>query len=420
MKTIYSLLIILTFGLSTIAQDKVVERSGKRPKWINNIENNHIITGGSGKTVALAQEEAINMVKEQIVRSIADKIIAKSEIIKTERTIDNNQSTLVENFKSKIISESGKIDFLNGININKAIDFYWEKLKDKKTKTYSFNYYIKYPFTQTELNSLIDNYKKKDKELTLELERCLEKTDNITSTEQIATTIIELKQLREKFIDKRQDKADLAIEKLNNMYRSADIQVLENRAGSISFSLSINNKSISSIIKPRIRSNCIKIVDLKKAGEKWILKYTSEDCYEDEENFVLLYMRLPNKSIKKKIYIDITQGKAEISLVSNIVIQKDTIAKENQCNLTLRSKYSSPLIIESINLEFKSGKPIILDKLDKILKGEGIHNISFTLPLDTSIEGDSDFVNGYISYKALDSDKKQTYKIYKHRYNLCF
>jgi len=419
MKNIFSLLIIIGFSLNTIAQTKVVERSGKEPNWINNIAKNYIITSGSGKTVELAKEDAISMVKEQIVKSVADRVIAKSELVKSETSINNNQSNIIENFKSNISSESGKIDFLNGININKVVDFYWEKVKNKKSKTYNYNYYIKYPFNNGKLNELIATYKKKDTELTQELEKCLKELDNINSTEQIASTINELKQLRERFIDRRQDKADLAIEKLYNLYKSADFKILSNKSGNISFYLSINNKDISTTVKPTIKSNCAKIIGLKKEGESWVLNYNSEDCYENEENYVMLYLKLPNRRIKKKIYIDITQDMAKISLIGDITLKRDTITKNNTCSLSIKSEYTSPLTIESIKLEFTANKTISFDKLDKTFEGGGIYNLNLALPENTTIDNSTGFISGYITYKSVNSDKKHTYRIYKHRYNLC-
>lgn len=339
-------------------------------------------------------------------------------MVKSETSINNDNSDIIEHFKSKITSESGKIDFLNGININKTEDFYWEKVKHKETKTYSFNYYLKYPFANSKLQELIATYKQKDYELTQELDKYLDIANNIESTEQIAATISALKKLRENFIDRRQDKADLAIEKLYSYYKNAEIKVLSNASEKLCFSLYLDGKELETAIKPMVKSNCARIVNLNKAGNAWELQYDSQDCYPDEENYFTISLYLPKNRIKKNVFIDVTQNIAKISLVGEITIKKDSMGTGNKCSLSIKSEYTSPLSIESIKLEFGKNNILNVSDLHKRFEGGGIYTLDVTIPKSISLDNKTGIINGYISYKSVNSAKILNYRIYKYRYNL--
>lgn len=416
MKSLISLIILLFFSISVISQSRIVKKSGTKPQWVNNIRPNYIITCGSGNTIELAKKDAMAMVKEQIVRSIADKVIAKSEMVKSESSINNTESDIIEHFKSSIKSESGKIDFLTGININKVEDYYWEEIKNRKTKVISYNYHLKYPFPEFQLHELIVKYKKKDKELTDELEKYLSLVANIESTEDISTAISALRMLRGNFIDKRQDKADLAIEKLKSFYKNTDIKILQKSSNKICFTLHLDGKELGTGKKPIIKTNCARILELNKKGNIWELEFDSQDCYPEEENFVNISINLPGNRIKKKIYFDITESLAKISVVGNILVKRDTISKENRCILSIRSEYGSPLYIESIRLDFNEDQIFTKNNLHKRFEGKGLHNLDVDLPNDVNISNKSGEVTGYIIYKSENSEKNLSFKLYRYNY----
>lgn len=80
----YLLLVVVLIATAGIglSQDKVIQKSGKQPKWVNNLEKDYIITVGRGATSQEAQQNALTMVKERIVSSVAENVKAKTEIRK--------------------------------------------------------------------------------------------------------------------------------------------------------------------------------------------------------------------------------------------------------------------------------------------------------------------------------------------------
>jgi len=114
--------LICTIGVSQ-SQDKVLEKSGKQPKWINGIEKDYVIVAGSGSNVQDAQQNALTSIKERIVSSVAENVVSKSEIKKEESSV-NNVSVFLEKMASQTTSQSGKVPFLQGISLSKVEEFY--------------------------------------------------------------------------------------------------------------------------------------------------------------------------------------------------------------------------------------------------------------------------------------------------------
>jgi len=80
----------------TFAQDKLLEKSGKQPKWVNGLEKDFIIVTGTGPTAQDAQQNALSNVKAQIVSSVAENVKASSEVRKEEASFNNNVNAFLE------------------------------------------------------------------------------------------------------------------------------------------------------------------------------------------------------------------------------------------------------------------------------------------------------------------------------------
>ena len=56
---------------------------------------------------------------------------------------------------------------------------------------------------------------------------------------------------------------------------------------------------------PKLTSNCASQLKAVPCGEDILITYNSEDCLEDEENFVELTFKMPGKSLKHKFYFQV-------------------------------------------------------------------------------------------------------------------
>lgn len=418
MKKISSLLVFcLYLSLSLSAQYKTVKKSGSTPKWINGLELNYIIVSGSGETIELAKYEAINRLKENIIKSIADNVRSESKISKSEI----NNEDIYENFTNTISSISGKIDFLSGLSVNKIEDFYWEKIKDKETKKYSFIYHIKYPFSSDELQALIDEYKFKDNELTETLNKLIEEIDSVSTIEEITTNVYTLRSLKKSFIDKREDLTELTIQKYINLVKKADIEEITNETGIFRFAILINGNRINAAQNPQISSNCANITSNTKDVNIWTIKYDAKDCFEDETNYINISFNFPFATLKKKIFFNVGESKFDISINSPVLIKQEMNEGEKifKAYIQLKSEYPSAFEVESAIIEFENINPIRINNIAKRFE----KNKNYTLIINLSLNEQqlneikkTTSLNGYITYKSLLTEETKTYRIYRNKF----
>jgi len=345
-------LILFTIGLSLclsgISQKvKVLEKSARKPpEWVNGIVKDYIIVSASGETAESAQSNALLRIKERIISSIAENIQTSSEYYRGEKTV-NKVTNFIENYETSTKTKAADIGFVKGISLSKAEEYYWEKVsEDGKIKYY---YHIKYPFSEQQLAKLVLDFEMADKQLTEEMNTIIDSIPYITSIEQITEYMRSLQTLSKAFIDTRRQKAELYINKLNEMLRSIAIYSLEEKPGEIKYTLRYNDRTITIASNPRVTSNCAKIIDTRNEGNEWIIRYDYSGCYDDPGNKITVAYTV-SPTLRKDFAFDINANKAEILLREDIILTADNPAAEQispvQCSITVYSKYNSPLTLE--------------------------------------------------------------------------
>jgi len=418
-------LILFTIGLSLclsgISQKvKVLEKSARKPpEWVNGIVKDYIIVSASGETAESAQSNALLRIKERIISSIAENIQTSSEYYRGEKTV-NKVTNFIENYETSTKTKAADIGFVKGISLSKAEEYYWEKVsEDGKIKYY---YHIKYPFSEQQLAKLVLDFEMADKQLTEEMNTIIDSIPYITSIEQITEYMRSLQTLSKAFIDTRRQKAELYINKLNEMLRSIAIYSLEEKPGEIKYTLRYNDRTITIASNPRVTSNCAKIIDTRNEGNEWIIRYDYSGCYDDPGNKITVAYTV-SPTLRKDFAFDINANKAEILLREDIILTADNPAAEQispvQCSITVYSKYNSPLTLEKITLIWDNYPPVVIEGLKYEVKGKGEYNVSFTInqPLDKKICSASvkNTLSGSIQYRSITGELL-TYKIYNQRF----
>ncbi len=416
--------LIATTGIS-LSQDKVIQKSGKQPKWVNNLEKDYIITVGRGATSQEAQQNALTMVKERIVSSVAENVKAKTEIKKEEANYNNNVSVFLEKFASQTTTESGKVPFLQGISLSKVEEFYWEKLQRKDKGEY-FYYHLKYPFPEFELQKLVSDYKMRDSELTRQLDDLVAQAESVESVEQVEKNIGELKVLIDYFMDGRKNQAELGITRYMSLLASIELVELDRNLGELKFSLRLGTKTISTVKKPITKSECARITSTINNQDNWLIKYDYANCYEDPENNILVKYRFGNSDVQKKFYFDISVNKPNIFV--NVPFHFITTTKGESTvdasvlNLTIQAVNDAAFTIEKVIIEFKGLTPIIIEGINQNFSGKGNHDLKLNIsqPIKiaetSSIGKNLSFLSGYIHFKSNATGEVKTYRIYNHSY----
>ncbi len=422
---IYTVAIFLLISLSLSAQFKVDDKSGKKPDWTSGLQKNYIIGIGNGASMDAARDVAVLDVKSQIVSSVADYISSSSEFNTKEITADKF-SELYQSYTNQIKSQSGKRDYLKGISATKIDDFYWEKLYNKKSKEVKYTYFVKYPFSQFDLDELVSDFNEKDQLLTDELNKTLKIIDDYQSIDEIIECQNLLSKLAEIFIDERNTKCLTGIEKCKALLASVYLADAGSELGIVRYSLKIGEKAVRFARKPVVKSNCARITN-KNLGEIICeVNYDFDECYDEPENHIKVTYSFSNQKPEKSFYFNINDDKAEITINGNIHFSDGNLAGETvsnaTCSIPLQSKFDSPLTITNVKLEWKELGIIADVNLNNVVKNKGQYELRFNIPNDLPIQKISSAANpgatisGYINYKSNKTGKAASIRIYKYDY----
>lgn len=426
MKNLILIILIFSF-ISSTAQIRVLERSGRQPSWVNGLEKDYIIASGTGATLHDAQENALNMIKQRIVTSVAENVRTSSEIRIEEQSVNNKVNLFLENFSSQTQTESAQVPFLKGVSLSKAEDYYWEKTQNRSDNVIRYNYHIKYPFPEFELQKLVMDFSIRDRQLSNELEEALESIDNLTSIEEIKSKIGELRILSDYFMDGRKDRARLGINRLQNILNSVQIVEIESSPGQVKYALKLNNNYIKTTINPRVFSECARITGTQTKQEYTVINYNFDNCYDDPENHILVSYRLGSTTLQNKFYFDIKADVIEIFVNEPIRImsteRKDDKVSKSTLYLTVISRYETPFKIDRVILDLPGHGPLYLENINAQFQGKGNHSLQINIDEDILIDNTSTVgqrrtvLSGHIHYSSLSGSDSKTHRLFNQDYS---
>lgn len=425
-KLIYTLLLLsLSLAFTTVNAQKGIKIESsqrKAPKWINSLEKDYIIIVGTGSSVDKAQEDALIRIKEHIIRAVAENVQFESKMTRKEDMF-NNISSYAENYESTTKSQSTDVSFVKGISLSKAEEFYWEVRQDKSTKTTIAHYHVKYPFADTELKKLVMAFEKIDRELTKQLNTIIDEIPMMTSIERMEGAIKELEQLKERFIDPRQDQAATGISRITARLKSIVVFPETNNLGEIVYSLRIGEQIVTGSKKPSVLvpNKCATITNIEPTESGWKILYDPQYCYDDPNNMVTVKHTIRFNNLKHDFHFDINDNKVEVFMHSDIMMNgtvEGDVATNVKIKFIVTTKYDSPFVIDQIVLKYDRISPISFDNINKSFSGKGDHELELTVDKDLPVaeysSSKSPMVNGMIYYSSKKSGEKFTYKLYKH------
>jgi septum formation topological specificity factor MinE len=413
-------LAVLFLPIASKAQYKVLEKSTrKKPGWVNGTIEDFIIVTGRGKTIDAAKQQVLPLVREEIMNSVAIYVKSKSEVT-IENENRNNVINTIERFKNTSTLETADIPSLKGLSLNKVSEFYWEKLKDKSNGEISVAYHVMYPFSKLQLQKLLDEFNKKEQEMTNKLNGIIDHIDDITALEDISTKIKQLQTLEDYFIDNRKEKAQLGITRLKDMLKSVEIVPIENDLGVLKYGMKIGQKFYTTSQKPKYKnSECVTITSRTSEGHVQVIKYGYEDCMEDEKNFIHVRYRFGNHKPEKKFYFDKTADQVKIFIRGEINM-KATDKDENTVNsysvdMTVGAKYETAFTVDKVILNWPNLAPVTAG-IGKEFSGKGVHNLTFdvneAIDLKKSSSKNKSSIDGTIFYTNKVTGEQKRYKFY--------
>lgn len=300
---LYSLL-VLSFPLS--AQWKVVEKSHKsKPTWVGGAERNHLIVSAEAVSLEMAKEKLLVSLKEQIVGTAATHILSETTI-RREQTLVGKETEYRENTSSYVKAKVAHVPFVSEVSLAKAKDFYWEKLYDKKTKDYKYEYHLRYLFTDFDAMALVNQFNEREDALKGKLSGYENRLESVGSVEEIDRTLNELKAFATEF--DADDARRAQTEQLSNNYRKLYSYIVikeesPTAKGAATIGLYLQDRPISTQQKPQLLANCATRLSSETEGNLFHISYDSTACYADDENYIDIRFRLGNRIATQRIYI---------------------------------------------------------------------------------------------------------------------
>lgn len=290
------------------AQWKSVEKSQKkRPEWVGGAARNYLIVSAEASTIEEAKEKILISLKQQIVGAVATQIESTTTISREQTTIGNDIDYM-EQASSFVKSKLAHIPFISEVSLSKAKEFYWEKLYDKKTKSYKYEYHLKYMFTDFEVSNLVGQFNERESSLNTRLSAYQSALESVSSVEEIDRTINELKAFAKEFDtdDSRYPQTEQLSNNYRALYKNINIrQEGEAAGGKALIGLYLKENLISCMQKPQLLSNCASKLTSTADGDLFRISYDDTPCYEDDDNYIDIRFRLGNQVVSKRIYVQL-------------------------------------------------------------------------------------------------------------------
>ncbi len=427
------IIILLLFLLSACANLKVIEHStSQKPSWVYGIEKNYLIGEGTGSDYNEAKYNALQMVKEKIVTSIAQSISFEQNI-EVNETRYKKTIEFLEEYTSKTVSKTGNRSYLQGISLSKATDFYWEKRRENRIEEIS--YFIKYPFTQEDINVLIEEWEGQEEELSQRLDTLKFNKNGHQTVESIIAEIEELQYLSGFFVDQRKAIADISIKNLENKLNAIQLIPEVDSLGFYKYFLMLGEDSIKTMQKPKVNSNCADIKEIKTNNQFGCIKYEYDDCEVEDKNHLNISYSFEEWELNHTEYFDVSIKKISIKNENDISfssVDKSFFKKEHtiKCHFTIASKSPVAFTINKIEFvpqlckrncsydyNYKNFPVIIVENINKHFSGKGNHSFEVyaSIPKSKSNQwasrnGLSTKISGKIYYSSLKTGENKIHE----------
>lgn len=301
--------LVASFLMATGAgaqQYKVLDKSDKKaPAWYESSEADYLIASAEEADMETARQKCLASIRLQIIQAVAQNVEFSEKTFMKQTTGNGDEITeFINTYTAEGSVQAASVPFLKGISLTKVQGSYWEKRQDKKTKAITYACAVRYPFPKAELNALVREFDRRDKEMEDKLTEIEGKMNEMQSVEEIDQTVNRLQPVVAYFFDKtRKERAQGVL----NGYRklSTYISVEGKKSGESEYTMWLNlqGRKITASVVPTLKSNCASQLQAVVRGQDIVVTYDNIDCLEDEENFVEATFRLQGKVLKHKFYI---------------------------------------------------------------------------------------------------------------------
>jgi hypothetical protein len=309
------ILLMLFLPLFGFAQKhyKLIEKTPKnKPAWLTNGNTfgAFIIQASKVATLEEAQNDVMMSLLNQVASSIAVQVIGEMEK-NIDWTVVNlngkSKEQYIEEIRNNTTVRIAKMPALQGFSITKA-DVYWERYRNKKTKEYCYDYYIRYPFSSFELDELISAYNAQDKLVNDEIDNYKNILEDIENVDVMLENINMMKTMMQEYgeedivkYNKLKNNISLYEKTIGNIY----IEVLENTSGKLVIQLKCDDKVLKTKLLPQLKGECARDFVKKHNGNQIEINFNTFDCFEQDDNYIEIKFTFGKKRITEKVLINL-------------------------------------------------------------------------------------------------------------------
>lgn len=251
------------------------------------IERNYIIAEGRGKTHEEARHKAFTTVKESIVNAVAVNVASTVQMDVTEEVI-NNVRLFRENTQIQTTVASNFLRSLRGVQVGKATDWYWEERRTAEKEHYVV-YHIKYPFTEGELNTYIQEWEALDAALARELASLGTKAESAQSVGELELLKIEAARLALIFKEPRRTLALNVQARIEQKLSDVRLEVVDHQRGQLLIALRSNGTRLEAMDDLRFDSPCAVLSAQQFLNEDllYLIDYDVTYCHQADDQIVI-------------------------------------------------------------------------------------------------------------------------------------
>jgi hypothetical protein len=362
---LFSLITFFILSLSCFSQ----KESRKAPDWINGSAQGYLIVSATGGSIQQAKDKAFSKVRENVVLSVAVQVKYASEGTVSEK-VHNQTREINEEFVSKVNLHSAELGFVNGISESKIVDFYWARTSKRK-QPLEYVYFIKYPFSDKDLATLLSDYDREVRKRKAELEALKKEVVLLSTQDSLSTLLQKIKYFRSQtgFYDDRV-LSQLEFE-LNDFVKTSKFEIQRNELGYFELHMFRNGKPFSTTIESL--SSELKDLRWERDNKSYKCYYDySYMSYSDKVNMDVSY-NLMGKVCKRNMSIDLGSVYPKFNLLK-------LSARQAENGLGAFAQISAlnqvGFIVESVELTVKSKSFIFQNSIPDALLKYGNNELS--------------------------------------------
>ncbi len=310
------LLPLMFVAVSTTAfaqKEKVVESSAKhKPAWIGRSDQSSFAVTEVGETLAAASDRCMNSIRQHVINAVAVNI-SSTETMTSRQISQNALHTVMNDYSSVLMTEAAKLPYLNNLSLSNAEETYWEKIYDKKTKRYRYEYSVRYPFTEQTRRQLVEAFLAIDNAKVAQMEQLKAELDTFTDIDRITRAVNELDGLHQYFFDAtRRQEAETLRRNYLAQYARISIEPEEETLGRCIYSLRLNGRRMTTAVTPRLK--CESAIEMQvKAydNNRYLLTYNAKYASKSDINTLEILYPFGGARVSRTLHFDPAQAPAQ-------------------------------------------------------------------------------------------------------------